>query len=86
MEAIALSWELYASIAETIKMILKGLISERITWRIGHKSMNKNKVMISGECQKRIQKAARWPRGRGDDSNSIYWTSCQKWVHRSLVI
>jgi len=26
-------------------------------------NMNKTKVMISGECQKPVQKAARWPCG-----------------------
>jgi len=42
----------------------------------------KTKVMISGERQKPVQKAARWPcgvRGRGVDSNSIQCTSGQKW-------
>jgi len=48
-------------------------------------NMNKNKVMISGECQKPVQKAATWPRGaygRGVDSNLIQCTSCHKWVHK----
>jgi len=47
--------------------------------------MSKAKIMLSGECQKLRQKAARWPRGvcgRGVGSNSIQCTSCQKWVHR----
>jgi len=47
-------------------------------------NMNKTKVMINGERQKLVQKAARWPCGvfgRGVDSNSIQCTSCQKWVH-----
>jgi len=41
--------------------------------------------MVSGERQKPVQKAARWPcgvRGRGVDSNSIQCTSCHKWVHK----
>ena len=41
--------------------------------------------MRSGEHQKPMQKAARWPClvcGRGVDSNSIQCTSCQKWVHK----
>jgi len=41
--------------------------------------------MINGECQKLMQKAARWPCGvcdRGVGSNSIQCTSCQKWVHK----
>jgi len=44
-------------------------------------NMNKTKVMISGECQKPVQKVARWPcgvRSRGVGSNSIQCTSCQK--------
>jgi len=46
---------------------------------------NKTKVMISGEHQQPMQKAARWPCGicgRGVGSNSIQCTSCQKWVHK----
>jgi len=41
--------------------------------------------MISGEHQKLMQKAGRWPCGvcgRGVGSNSIQCTSCQKWVHK----
>jgi len=41
--------------------------------------------MVSGECQKPLQKAARWPCGvcgKGVGSNSIQCTSCHKWVHR----
>jgi len=48
-------------------------------------NMNKTKVMVSGECQKLMQKAARWPRGvsgRSVGSNSIQCSSCQKWVHK----
>jgi len=48
-------------------------------------NMNKTKVMISGERQKALQKAARWPCGvcgRGVGSNSIQCTSCHKWVHK----
>jgi len=48
-------------------------------------SMNKTKVIISGEWQKVTQKAVRWPCGfcrRGVGNNSIQCTSCQKWVHR----
>ena len=40
-------------------------------------NMNKTKVMITGERQKPMQKAARWPRGvcgRGVDSNPIQCT------------
>ena len=48
-------------------------------------NMNKTKVMISGEWQKVMQKAVRWPCGvwgRGVGNNSIQCTSCQKWVHK----
>ena len=48
-------------------------------------NMNKAKVMVSGERQKPVQKAARWPCGvcgRGVSSNSIQCTSCQKRVHK----
>ena len=48
-------------------------------------NMNKTKVMISGERQKPLQKAARWPCGecgRGVGSKSIQCTSCHKWVHK----
>jgi len=43
--------------------------------------MNKTKVMISGERQKVMQKAVRWPYdvcGRGIGNNSIQCTSCEK--------
>jgi len=46
---------------------------------------NKTKVVISGERQKPVQKAARCPCGvcgRGGGSNSIQCTSCHKWVHK----
>ena len=45
-------------------------------------SMNKTKVMISGERQKVRQKAVRWPCGvciKGVGSNSLQCTSCQWW-------
>jgi len=48
-------------------------------------NVNKTKVMISGECQKPVQKAARWQCGvcgRGVGSNPIQCTSCHKWVHK----
>jgi len=48
-------------------------------------NMNKTNFMISGERQKPLQKAARWPCGvcgRGVGSNSIQCTSCHKWVHK----
>jgi len=46
---------------------------------------NKIKVMISGERQKVMQKAVKWPYGvcgSGVGNNSIQCTRCQKWVHR----
>jgi len=47
--------------------------------------MNTTKVMISGEWQKVMQKAARWPCGvcgSGVGNNSVQHTSCQKSVHK----
>jgi len=47
-------------------------------------NMNKTKVMISGEWQKVMQKAVRWPFGvcsRRVGNNSIQHTSCQKCLH-----
>ena len=47
-------------------------------------NMNKTKVMVSGERQKVMQKAIRWPCGvcgRGVGNNSIQCSSCKKWVH-----
>jgi len=48
-------------------------------------NMNKTKVMISGEWQKVMQKAVRWPYGvcgRDVGNTSIQCTSCQEWIHR----
>ena len=47
---------------------------------------NKTKVMINGEWQKLMQKAARWPcgvSGRGVGSNAIQCTSGQSWIHKN---
>jgi len=47
--------------------------------------VNKTKVMISGEHQKPVHKAAKWPCGvcgRVLGSNSIQRTNCRKWVHK----
>jgi len=48
-------------------------------------SMNKTKVMVSGERQKVRQKAIRWPClvcSKRVGSNLLQCTSCQKWVHK----
>jgi len=48
-------------------------------------NMNKTKVLISGECKKLMQKAARWPCGvcdRGVGGKSIQCISCQKYLHK----
>ena len=48
-------------------------------------SMNKTKVMTSGERQKVRLNAVRWPCGvcsKSAGSNSLQCTSCQKWVHK----
>jgi len=89
---VALSWELlYADdlvvIAETEEDLIKRLNEwkNNVENRGMRVNMNKTKVMISGERQKPLQKAARWPCGicgRGVGSNSIQCTSCHKWVHK----
>jgi len=77
-------------IAETEDDLIKRLNEWKdfVENRTRHESrlnMNKTKVMISGERQKVMQKAVKWPCGvcgRGVGNNSIQFTSCQKWVHR----
>jgi len=52
-------------------------------------NMNENKVMISGQNQKQMQKTVRWPCGvcgRGVGSKLIQCTSCQKWVHKKCNV
>jgi len=96
MEAIArefrvvLPWEqFYAAdlvvIAETEEDLIKRLNEwkNNVEGRGVRVNMNKTKVMISGECQKPVQKAARCGVcSRGVGSNSMQCTSCQKWVHK----
>jgi len=67
---VALPWELlYADdlvvIAETEDDLIKRLNEwkNNVENRGMRVNMNKTKVMISGECQKPVQKAARWPGG-----------------------
>jgi len=89
---VALPWELlYADdlvvIAETEEDLIKSLNEwkNNVESRGMRVNMNKTKVMISGERQKPVQKAARWPCGvcdRDVGSNSIQSTSCRKWVHK----
>jgi len=52
-------------------------------------NVNKTRVMISGERQKLMQKAVRWPCGvcdRGVGNNSVQCSSCQKHVHKKCGI
>jgi len=89
---VALSRELlYADdlvvTAETEDDLIKRLSEWKDNMENRHMRVNTNKtkVMISGERQKIMQKAARQPCGfchRGVGSNSIQCTSCQKWVHK----
>jgi len=89
---VALPWELlYANNLAVIAENEEDLIKRLNEWKdnVENKgmrvNMNKSKVMISGECHKPMQKAARWPsdvRGRGVRSNSIQCAICQKWVHK----
>jgi len=74
-------------IAETEEDLIKRLNEwkNNVENRGMRANMNKTKVMISGERQKPVQKAARWPCGvcgRGVGSNSIQCTSCHKWVYK----
>jgi len=85
---VALPWELlYADDLVVIAEIKEDLINRLNEWKnnVENRGMrvniNKTKVVISGERQKPVQKAARWPCGvcgRGVGSNSIQCTSCQK--------
>jgi len=92
---VALSWELLYTddmvvIAEAEDNLIKRLNEwkDNVDNRGMRVSLNKTKIMISGERQKVMQKAVRWPcgvRGRGIDNTSIQCTSCQKWVHRKCI-
>jgi len=89
---VTLPWELlYADdlvvIAETEEDLIKRLDEwkDNMENRGMRVNVNKTKAMISGEQQKVMQKAVRWPCGvcgRGICNNSIQCTCCQKWVHR----
>ena len=89
---VAVLWELlYADdlvvIAETEEDLIRRLneCKNNVENRGMRVNMNKTKVVISGEHQKPVQKAARWPCGvcgKGVGSNSIKCTSCHKWVHK----
>ena len=74
-------------IAETEEELIKRLNEwkDNVESKGMRVSMNKTKVMISGERQKVSQKAVRWPCGvcsKCVGSNSLHCTSCQKWVHK----
>ena len=89
---VALPWELlYADDLVVIAETEEDLIKRLNEWKYNVKNrgmrvnMNKTKVMISGERQKPVQKAARSPCsvcGRGVGSDSIQCTSYHKWVHK----
>ena len=70
-------------ISETEDDLIKGLNEWKdfVEYRGMRVNINKTKVMINGEWQKVMQKAARWTCGvcgRGVGNNSIQCTSCQK--------
>jgi len=83
---VALPWELlYADdlivIAETEDDLNKRVNEWKVNMqnRCTRVNINKTKVMISGERQKVLKKAARWPcgvSGRGVGNNSIWCTNC----------
>ena len=85
---VALPWELlYADDLAVIAETEEELIKRFNEWKYNVESkgmrvsMNKTKVMISGERQKVRQKAVRWPCGvcsRDVGSNSLQCTSCQQ--------
>ena len=89
---MALPWELlYADDLVVISETEQDLIKRLNEWKNNvdnrrvRVNMNKTMVMISGERQKLLQKAARWPCGvcgRCVGSNSIQCTSCHKWVDK----
>ena len=89
---IALPWQLlYADDLVVIAETEEDLVNRLDEWKKNMENrgvrvnMNKTKVMISGERQKPVQKAARWPCGvcgGGVGSNLIQCTNCQKWVHK----
>jgi len=93
---VALPWELlYADdltvIAETEEELIKRLNEwkDNVESKGMRVNMNKTKLMISGEHQKVRQKAARLPCGvcsKGVGSSSLQCTSCQKWVHKNVVV
>jgi len=84
-EALSREWELlyaddFVVIAETEDRLVKRLIEWNNSVENGgmRVNMNKTKVIISEECQKVMQKAARWPYGvcgKGVGNNSIQCTS-----------
>jgi len=83
---VALPWKLlYADDLVVIAENQEDLIKRINEWKNNVQNrgmrvnMNKTKVMISGECQKPVQKAARWP---CVGSNSIQCTRRHKWVHK----
>jgi len=89
---VALPWELLSAddvavIAETEDELIIRLNywKDNVDRKGMRVSMNKTKVMISGERHKVRQKAVRWPcgvRSKGVGSNSLQCTSCQKLVHK----
>jgi len=63
-------------------------MSDYVTLLISFSVLNKTKVMASGESQKLMQKAARWPCGvcgRGVSNNTVQCSSYQKWVHKKCT-
>jgi len=87
---VALPWELLyaddlAVIAETEEELIKRLNEwkDNMESKGMRVSMNKTKIMISGERQKVRQKAVSWPcgvcsKGKGVGSNSLQCNSCRK--------
>jgi len=87
---VALPWELLHADDLLVKAETEDDLIKRFNgWKVTVENrgvrvnVNKTMVMISGEQQKVMQKAVRWPCGvcgRGVGNNSIQCASCQKWV------
>jgi len=93
---VALPWELLyaddlAVIAETEEELIKRLNewNENVESKGMRVSMNKSKVMISGERQKVRQKDVRWPCGvcnKSVGSNSLQCTDARNGYIRNVVV
>ena len=76
-------------IAETEEELIKRLNEWKDNVESKGMRVNMNKTKVMRERQKMRQKAVRWPCGvcsKDVGSNSLQCTSCQKWVHKKLLV